>query len=304
LSLSLPRDFVCEYGVLEPVTPLVRRLVARNPGPFTFRGTGTYVVGRGTVAVIDPGPDLAEHVGALLHALRGETVSHILVTHTHLDHSPATAALKAATGAPAYGVGPHGGERAAGGSEAGADFDFAPDVVLHDGDAVEGPGWRLTAVHTPGHTSNHLCFALAEERALFTGDHVMGWSTSVISPPDGDMAAYRRSLGKLLERDGDDIYIPTHGAPIADPKPHVRAFLAHRAERETAILRRIAAGDETVPAMVAAIYADIDPRLHPAAARSVLAHLVELVDTGRVRSDRGRTASPDARYQLTEAGRG
>jgi glyoxylase-like metal-dependent hydrolase (beta-lactamase superfamily II) len=301
LSLSLPRDFTCEYGVLKPVTPLVRRLVARNPGPFTFRGTGTYIVGRGTVAVIDPGPDLSDHVDALLRALRGETVSHILVTHTHLDHSPAAAALKAATGAPTYGYGPHGGERAAGGSEAGADFDFAPDMVLRDGDAVEGPDWRLTAVHTPGHTSNHLCFALAEERALFTGDHVMGWSTSVISPPDGDMAAYRRSLEELLERD-DAVYIPTHGAPIADPKPHVRAFLAHRAEREAAILRRIAAGDETIPAMVAAIYADIDPRLHPAAARSVLAHLVELVDSGRVRSDRG-TASLDARFRLTDMGR-
>ena len=301
MSLSLPRDFICEYGVLEPVTPLVRRLVARNPGPFTFRGTGTYVVGRGTVAVIDPGPDLADHVDALLRALRGETVSHILVTHTHLDHSPAAAALKAATGAPTYGFGPHGGERAAGGSEAGADFDFAPDATLRDGDAVEGPGWRLAAVHTPGHTSNHVCFALAEERALFSGDHVMGWSTSVISPPDGDMAAYRRSLERLLERD-DALYIPTHGAPIADPKPHVRTFLAHRAEREAEILRRIAAGDETIPAMVAAIYADIDPRLHPAAGRSVLAHLVELVENGRVRSDYG-IASPDARYRLADAGR-
>ena len=211
------------------MTPLIRRVVARNPSPFTFKGTGTYIVGHGKVAVIDPGPDISAHVEALLAALRGETVTHILVTHTHLDHSPAAAAIKQATGAKTYGFGPHGSGRdedrtgVGGVTEEGGDRDFVPDVVMRDGDAVAGPGWRLAAVHTPGHTSNHLCFALPQERTLFSGDHVMGWSTSVIAPPDGDMAAYMRSLDKLLSarrrrlladaRPGD----PRSAAPSSGP---------------------------------------------------------------------------------------
>jgi len=229
-------------------------------------------------------------VGALLKALAGETVTHILITHTHLDHSPAAAALKEATGALTYGFGPHGSGRAedragiGGVTEEGGDHDFRPDAAMREGDAVEGPGWRMAAVHTPGHTSNHLCFALAEERALFSGDHVMGWSTSVIAPPDGDMAAYMRSLAKLLARD-DAVYWPTHGPAIPDPKPFVQAFIAHRRERSDAILARLAAGDERIPRMVDHIYLGLDPRLKGAAARSVLAHLVELVETGAVDSD-------------------
>jgi glyoxylase-like metal-dependent hydrolase (beta-lactamase superfamily II) len=201
------RSFTCDYGVIGPVTPLIRRIVARNPGPFTFRGTGTYVVGHGKVAVIDPGPDLAEHVDALLAALGGETITHIVVTHTHRDHSPAAAAVKKATGAPTYGFGPHG----AGGElvEAGGDMDFVPDIVMKDGEAVEAPDWRLEAIHTPGHTSNHLCFTLPQERALFSGDHVMGWSTTVIAPPDGDMADYMRSLDRLRGRDHAVYWRPT-----------------------------------------------------------------------------------------------
>jgi glyoxylase-like metal-dependent hydrolase (beta-lactamase superfamily II) len=303
MAVDIPfrRDIAVEYGVSTPVTPLIRRVVARNPSPFTFKGTGTYVVGHGRVAVIDPGPDSVEHVEALLGALSGETVTHILVTHTHLDHSPAAAAMKGATGARTYGFGPHGSGRAedrsglGGVTEEGGDHDFVPDVEMRDGDAAEGPGWRLQAVHTPGHTSNHLCFALAEERSLFTGDHVMGWSTSVIAPPDGDMAAYMDSLAKLLGRD-DGVYWPTHGPSISDPKPFVRAFIDHRHERAQAILQWLAAGEATIPAIVDQVYVGLDPRLKGAAARSVLAHLVELVETGKVASDGPPTLQ--ARYRV------
>jgi glyoxylase-like metal-dependent hydrolase (beta-lactamase superfamily II) len=300
-EIPFRRDLDVDYGVAASLTPLIRRVVARNPGPFTFKGTGTYIVGRGRVAVIDPGPSLAEHVEALLQALRGETISHILVTHTHMDHSPAAAAVKRETGARTYGFGRHGSGRAedrtgvGGVTEEGGDHDFVPDIALRDGDSLEGPGWRLTAVYTPGHTSNHLCFALAEEHVLFSGDHVMGWSTSVIAPPDGDMAAYRRSLGKLLRRD-DTVYWPTHGPAIVDPKPFVEAFIAHRRERAEAILKRLAQGDETVEAIVAQVYLGLDPRLKGAAARSVLAHLVELEESGKVASDGPPTLS--ARYRL------
>ncbi len=280
------RSFTCAHGVLEPVSPLIRRIVAPNQGPYTFRGTGTYVVGHGKVAVIDPGPDLPEHVDALLDALRGETVTHILVTHTHRDHSPAAARLKAATGAPTFGFGPHGtaGETV----EAGADLEFTPDVRMGDGDAVEGPGWRLEATHTPGHTSNHLCFALPQERALFSGDHVMGWSTTVIAPPDGDMAQYMRSLDRLLGRD-DVVYWPAHGGPIREPKIHVQALIAHRRARRAAILAALGHGSARPDELVPTVYGpDLDPRLVHAAARSVLAHLIELAGDGAVIEDGGR----------------
>ena len=277
-------SFTCAYGALEPVAPLVRRIVARNSGPFTFRGTGTYVVGRGKVAVIDPGPDLAEHVAALLAALDGETVTHILVTHTHRDHSPAAATLKAATGAATFGFGPHGvvGEAV----EAGADLAFVPDHALRDGDAIEGAGWRLAAVHTPGHTSNHLCFALAGERALFSGDHVMGWSTTVISPPDGDMRDYMRSLERLRRRD-DAVYWPTHGAAIADPQAHVAALIAHRRARRDAVLAALAAGPARPADLVPAVYENLDRALVGAAARSLLAHLIELREDGQAIEEAG-----------------
>jgi glyoxylase-like metal-dependent hydrolase (beta-lactamase superfamily II) len=300
-EIPFRRDIEIEYGAAQTLTPLIRRVVARNPSPFTFKGTGTYIVGHRQVAIIDPGPDIAAHIDALLAALRGETVTHILITHTHLDHSPAAAAIKQATGAKTYGFGPHGSGRAEdrsgvdGVTEEGGDHAFAPDIAMRDGDAVEGPGWRLAAVHTPGHTSNHLCFALPEERTLFSGDHVMGWSTSVIAPPDGDMAAYMRSLDKLLRRD-DAVYWPTHGPSIPDPKPFVRAFIAHRHERAQAILDRLAQGDEAIPAIVARVYVGLDPRLTAAAARSVLAHLVELVETGKIACDGPPTLG--ARYRL------
>ena len=201
VDIPFRRDIAFEYGRLERVAPGIRRIVARNPGPFTFKGTGTYVVGDGEVAVIDPGPELEEHIAALLAGLADEQVTHILVTHTHRDHSPAARALKSATGAPTCGFGPHaGGRRGEAGTEEGGDWDFVPDIVVADGAEIAGRGWRFEAVHTPGHTSNHLCFALPESSILFSGDHVMGWSTSVIAPPDGDMAAYMASLDKLLTR--------------------------------------------------------------------------------------------------------
>lgn len=283
-EIPFRREMRFEYGVAEPVTPLIRRIVARNPGPFTYTGTGTYIVGRGQVAVIDPGPALAEHVESLLEALDGETVTHILVTHTHLDHSPAASVLRQRTGAPTLGFGPHGGDRDGGSVEAGADRDFVPEIILRDGDAVDGADWRLEAVHTPGHTSNHLCFALPQEAALFTGDHVMGWSTSVIAPPDGNMAAYMLALERLLTRP-DAIYWPTHGGPIRDPTPHVHALITHRRARRAAILDAVGRGHATVETIVAKVYADLDPRLVAAAGRSVLAHLIELAEAGVIASD-------------------
>jgi glyoxylase-like metal-dependent hydrolase (beta-lactamase superfamily II) len=298
MAVEIPfrRDFAFDYGKIETVAPGIRRVIANNPGPFTFRGTGTYIVGEGKVAVIDPGPDLAEHVGALLDALRGETITHILVTHTHRDHSPAAAAVKAATGAPTYGFGPHaGGRRGEAAVEEGGDWDFAPDTVVHDGDEIAGAGWRFEAVHTPGHTSNHLCFALADSGVLFSGDHVMGWSTSVIAPPDGDMAAYMASLDKLLRR-SDAVYWPTHGPAITEPKTHVRAFIDHRREREAGIVQCLKEGVGRIDAMVERLYVGLNPNLRRAAGRSVLAHLIDLMGRGMVLSD--GTARIDATYRL------
>jgi glyoxylase-like metal-dependent hydrolase (beta-lactamase superfamily II) len=269
------------YGRLVARSPLVRRLLSRNPSAFSYTGTGTFVIGHGTVAVIDPGPDDPAHVQAIVDGLSGETISHIVITHTHMDHSPAAPALKAATGAKIVGCAPlvlsDDGPRA----DAGFDATYAPDAVLADGDSISGPGWTLTAVATPGHTSNHLCFALAEEKALFSGDHVMGWSTTVVAPPDGDMAAYMASLRKLLDRD-DAIYHPTHGEPVTDPQRFVRGLITHRKQRENQILRLLGEGTDAIPAMVAMMYAMVDKRLHPAAERSVLAHLIDLQAQGRV----------------------
>jgi glyoxylase-like metal-dependent hydrolase (beta-lactamase superfamily II) len=296
VEIPFRRELVFEYGRLETVSPLVRRIVARNPSVYTADGTGTYVVGHGRVAVIDPGPALAEHIDALLAALRGESVDQILITHTHADHSPAAAAVKRATGAPTLGFGPHAAN-AGPAVEEGGDREFVPDRMLRDGDTVSGPGWNLETVHTPGHTSNHLCFALREERTLFSGDHVMGWSTSVIAPPDGNMADYLASLRKLLPRD-DSTYLPTHGPAIPEPQGYVRAFIEHRREREVAILDRLAKGDTEIAAIVRAVYVGLPPALHRAAGRSVLAHLVELVAEGRVDCDGPPTV--EARYRLRQ----
>jgi glyoxylase-like metal-dependent hydrolase (beta-lactamase superfamily II) len=299
VEIPFHREFSFEYGRLEPVAPIIRRIVARNPSPFTFRGTGTYVVGVGEVAVIDPGPDLAEHVEAMLAGLAGERVTHILITHTHRDHSPAARPLQQATGAPTYGYGPHaGGNRSDPAVEEGGDWDFVPDVALRDGDRIAGNGWLFEAVHTPGHTSNHLCFALPEHGILFSGDHVMGWSTSVIAPPDGDMAAYMASLDKLLAR-FDAVYWPTHGPAITEPKGHVRAFIAHRREREAGILDCLGDGVGRIDAIVERLYTGLQPGLRRAAGRSVHAHLIDLAGRGIVESD-GPPAS-DLHYRLTRS---
>lgn len=302
------------YGEVVQVSPLVQRVIARNPSKFSYLGTGTYIVGDREVAVIDPGPRLDAHRDALESALRGRTVTAILVTHCHGDHSPLSAWLRDATGAPTVAFGPHRFEpgwvheddhdlfdglddddddeavsSAAPAEESEEtqveephDLDFVPDIRVVDGEvAAQGDGWTLRAVHTPGHTSNHLCFALPDEHTLFSGDHVMGWSTSVIAPPDGDMRAYFDSLHRVIAR-RDGLLRPTHGAPITEPGPFLDAFLAHRLEREAQVLAAVRAGTEFIPVMVRRLYAGVDRRLHRAAARSVLAHLVKLVGDGLV----------------------
>jgi len=265
-------------GEVQQVSPLVRRLIAPNAGPFTFTGTCTYIVGRGQVAVIDPGPPDGEHIARILAAVQGEELVCVMATHTHRDHSPAAAVLRAATGAKVIGCAPFA---ARGGQEAARaqDIDYAPDQVLADGESVRGDGFTLTALATPGHASNHLAFALPEEQALFSGDHVMGWSTTVIAPPDGNMAAYMGSLERLRVRT-DLIYWPGHGGPIREPQRFVRALASHRRYREALILARLNAGDRTLDSIVERLYARLDPRLRGAAARSVLAHLEDLVERG------------------------
>lgn len=272
------------YGEPETVSPLIRRVVAQNANPFTYTGTGTYIVGRGTVAIIDPGPDLPEHIEAVLKAVAGETVSHLVVTHTHRDHSPAARVLKERLGAPIVGCAQVKGADGLPSAEEAVDWDYAPDTIMAEGDTVSGPGWTLEAIETPGHTSTHLCFALPEEKALFTGDHVMGWSTSVIAPPDGDMADYMASLKKLLDRD-DAVYYPTHGAPVENPRPFVRGLINHRRMREGQIMKLLSDGPLSIPQMVEVLYVSTPKYLHAAAARSVEAHLIDLEARGRVLRD-------------------
>ncbi len=287
-KIQFDRNFDPQHGKAIAVSPLIQRVVCSNAGPFTFTGTGTYIVGTKTVAVIDPGPDDDDHLATLLSALDGKTVSHIIITHTHMDHSPLAARLKQETGAKTFAYGPHGAGRVVDSGnaqlDASGDLDFVPDVTINDGDVLSAGDWSLEAVFTPGHTSNHMAFALKEENSLFSGDHVMGWSTSVIAPPDGYMADYFASLKKLLER-SEEIYWPTHGGPKRDPLPFVRAFLTHRKMREAAIETRIKKGDRLITVIVKNIYRDVDPRLHPAAAMSTMAHIEHLIERGRIKSD-------------------
>jgi len=283
---AIPFDtaFDAPPGAVVAVSPLTRRVVAPNSGPFTFTGTCSYVVGRGEVFVVDPGPADAAHVAALLAAIRGERLVAILPTHTHRDHSPAALLLREKTGAPILGCAPH---RPAARGDLGValdsahDAEYAPDRVLRDGEILRAGGATLEVLETPGHTANHLCFALIEERTLFTGDHVMAWSTTVVAPPDGSMRAYMESLEKLRAR-GDALYWPAHGGPVREPQSYLRALAQHRRQREAAILQRLEKGDETIPAMVAHIYESVDKRLHPAAACMVLAHLEDLSERGVV----------------------
>jgi glyoxylase-like metal-dependent hydrolase (beta-lactamase superfamily II) len=283
------RNFPLLPGVVEEARPGVRRVLCNNPSPFTFSGTVSYIVGQGKVAIIDPGPDDEAHAAALLDAVRGETVTHILVTHTHRDHSPNTARIKASTGATVYAEGPHRASRPRYEndevrSESGADRDFKPDIAVRDGETIEGSGWALQAVATPGHTANHMAFAWRDRKILFVGDHVMGWSTSIVAPPDGSMIDYMASLEKLTARD-EYLYFSGHGPEIPDAPRYVRFLVRHRQAREASILHRLAKGEADIPSLVRAIYIGIDPRLTGAAGYSVLAHLEDLVARGIVATD-------------------
>ena len=301
MTTTIPfiHEYDFEYARLEQVSPLIRRVTARNPSGFTFHGTNTYVIGHGNVAVLDPGPLLDEHVEALKQLLAEETVNHLLITHTHMDHSPAAAPLKQCWQARSYGYGPHGAGKQEEGVqiEAGGDMDFNPDVRVADGDQIQGDGWTIECVYTPGHTSNHICFALLEEKALFTGDHVMGWSTSVIGPPDGDMTSYMESLEKLLTRD-DEVYWPAHGTCIHDVKNFVTTFIQHRLGRERQILRCLQDGYNIITEMVPMMYKETDPRMYGAAARSVLAAMIRLIETSQVSCD-SENPSIESTYQLS-----
>ena len=267
------------YARIETLEPAIARVLAHNPSAFTYYGTQTYLVGEAELAVIDPGPALDEHVEALVRAIAGRPVVAICCTHTHRDHSPAARPLAEATGAPVIGCAPLSLETVGPRADAAFDGDYAPDRVLADGDSLTIDGKALTAVATPGHTSNHLCFAYGD--ALLTGDHVMGWSTTVVVPPDGDMAAYMASLQKLRER-GDRTYYPAHGPPVTNPSQYVRGLIGHRMQREKQILRLVMEAPRDIPAIVAAAYPGLDPRLVVAAGGSVLAHLVDLAARGMV----------------------
>jgi len=276
------REVKFEYGVVDRLTPLIRRVVAKNPGPFTYLGTGTYIIGNGEVAVIDPGPDMDDHLEAILAATAGERITHIFVTHNHMDHSPLARPLAARTGATIYACAKQGvATESEVRMEAGDDRTFVPDVGLCDGGLFPGSGWTMEAIPTPGHTSNHICYALLEENALFCGDHIMGWSTTVISPPDGDMGDYFASLERVKARNFTTLW-PTHGPPITEPGPFVQAYIDHRKGREAQILAALEAGFTQIRPMVAELYKAVDVRLHPAAAHSVMAHMVQLVKEGRV----------------------
>jgi glyoxylase-like metal-dependent hydrolase (beta-lactamase superfamily II) len=301
MSEDIPFDksFDLPPGRVEEVMPGVRRLLCNNPGPFTFKGTLTYIVGKGRLAIIDPGPIDEAHIAALIDAVRGETVTHILVTHTHRDHSPAAARIKAATGAKTYGEGPHRAARPLHVGEAppldsSGDRDFRPDVALADGEIVSGPGWELEAVTTPGHTANHMAFALKDAAVLFSGDHVMAWSTPIVAPPDGAMSDYMASLEKLSRR-AETLYFPGHGGAVRDAPRFVQQYIRHRRAREASILARLAAGEADIPTLVRAIYIGLDPRLVRAAGLSVLAHLEDLTARGLV-ATQGAPAI-DGRYR-------
>lgn len=290
MALKFDKRFEPHYGEAVEVAAGVRRLTARNPSPFTFHGTNSYLVGGdGALAVIDPGPEDPSHLESLLKAVGGRPVSHIFVTHTHRDHSPLAGRLAEMTGAKIAAADSHRAALTQAAPEtnrldAGADRDFRPDIRLADDMLVEGEGWTIRAVHTPGHAANHCVFALEGTKTAFSGDHVMAWSTTVVAPPDGSMADYMASLDRLIERD-DHLLLPGHGGPVTQPRQFLRGLKTHRKMRERAILERLAAGDRTIPEIVRTIYRDTDPRLHGAAALSVLAHLEDLVARGRVRAD-------------------
>ncbi len=289
MELKFNSDFDPAYGVAVPVVPGVERVTARNPSPFTFHGTNSYVIGIDTLAVLDPGPDDPEHFRTLMRTIGGRPVSHIFVSHTHRDHSPLAARLKAETGAILVAEGPHRSARPLRIDEtnpldASADTDFVPDLQVKDDSVVTGDGWAMRTVLTPGHTANHAAFALEGAGILFSADHVMAWATTIVAPPDGSMSDYMASLDKLLARD-DRLFLPGHGGPVTTPRTFLRGLKAHRKMREQAIVERLRKGDRTIKDMVAAIYRGTDPRLHGAAGLSVLAHLEDLVGRGAVTTE-------------------
>jgi glyoxylase-like metal-dependent hydrolase (beta-lactamase superfamily II) len=267
------------YAKLERLEPGIARVLAHNPSAFTYYGTQTYLIGSEEVAVVDPGPDLPEHVDALEQAIGGRRVAAIMCTHTHRDHSPASRPLAERTGAPLIGCAPLALETVGPRADAAFDGDYSPDIVLEDGQTLEVDGKPVFVVATPGHTSNHLCFAY--EGALLTGDHVMGWSTTVVVPPDGDMAAYMQSLEKLRQRQ-DRTYYPAHGPPVTNPQQYVRGLIGHRMQREKQILRLVGEKPRDIPDIVANAYPGLDPRLTVAAGGSVWSHLLDLERRGLV----------------------
>lgn len=279
-GIPFNHEFEFRYGIVEPVTDGIRRIVARNPGPFTGPGTGTYIIGRGEVAVIDPGPMLPDHVDDLLAGLGEETVSHILVTHTHADHSPAARLLRQRTGAPVFAFGPHARD-SAGELEGGVDREFVPDFLLDDGEVVPGDGWSLEVIHTPGHCSNHICFAWPGAGALFCGDHIMAWSTPVIIPPDGSVGDYIESLDRLSQRP-ERVFYPTHGTPITDPGDFIAKVREHRLHRVEQVAAAIADGVDNLPSLRRRIYTDIPRNLEAGAELSLLASILYLQERGRV----------------------
>src|SRR5262252_3367191 len=299
-DISFNRALDLAPGVVDDVAPGVRRILADNPGPFTFKGTLSYIIGRGNVAIIDPGPLDLRHTAALLDAVRGETVTHIVITHTHRDHSPGAAPLKAATGAPTYGEGPHRASRSLFIGETrrldtGGDTGFVPDHRIVDGDVIAGDGWALESIATPGHTANHMAFALKGASVLFSGDHVMGWSTSIVAPPDGAMSDYMASLHRLAVRP-EAVYLPGHGDVIRDAPDFVTKYIAHRRGREASILHRLGKGETDILSLVRSIYIGLNPQLTGAAALSTLAHLEDLTARGLVQTDGPPSIS--GRYRL------
>lgn len=290
-------EFSPPYGEIEQITKNIRRITAPNPAPYTFKGTGTYIIGHDRVAVIDPGPDIPSHIDAIVASLGDEQISHILITHNHKDHSPAAKPLAAKCGAKIYGLDVSDQQHADVDAEEGIDKNYAPDILLKDGEIINGANWTIEVIHTPGHLSNHICFAYHEEQSLFTGDHVMGWSTTIISPPDGNMAEYLASLEILRLRD-DKIYYPTHGRPIENPKQFVTQLIGHRLRRDKEIIKAIAGGAHTIDEIVGIIYAMIDRKLYLAASRTIFAHLIRLVELGKVKCD-GKP-SESSKYQLPQ----
>jgi glyoxylase-like metal-dependent hydrolase (beta-lactamase superfamily II) len=300
MSLEFDTSFETPHDLPVEAMVGVRRLTANNPGPFTFQGTNSYIVGRDNLAVIDPGPEDDAHFAALLAAIGGRPVSHIFVSHTHRDHSPLAAKLKEKTGAIICAEGPHRPARPLRIGEinpldASADLEFLPDMKLADDSVIDGGDWQIRTILTPGHTANHAVFALEGTGTLFSADHVMGWSTSIVAPPDGAMTDYMASLDKLLKRH-DKIFLPGHGGPVTKPHKFMRGLKTHRRMRERSIIERLTKGDRTIAEMVTQIYRDTDPRLHGAAGLSVLAHLEDLVARGVVKAD--GEPSIDAAYSM------